>query len=174
MRLTILAAAASLMMIASDQLHSATLAPLPRWSLTEPATYECNTEKSAGYGPKQGLHFEHFEITITPLSKMPDSDRLRERWPDKTATYGQSDVYFLEVGRNRPETALLGDSYFGRAPEPTLFTSGPPDPMEDAIKFSGYANTFIFHLDDKHAFALFVYGAPYYEWVVDGHCVRKE
>jgi hypothetical protein len=168
--LTTLLAAMSLTMTLPPALRSATLTP---WTATEPEIYACSAEQARGYGPDRGLNFQHFEITITPLSKMPDSVALRERWPDKSATYDQNDVYFLQVGRNDPKTALIDDSYIGRAPELVMFISGPPDPMYNAIKFSGYVNTFIFHLDEKHAFTLFVYGAPYYEWVIDGHCQQE-
>ena len=67
--------------------------------------------------------------------------------------------------------SLLDDAYIGRAPVETLFVSGPPDRMRDAIKFNGYANSFIFHGDADHAFVVFVYEYGL-EWVVEGHCQR--
>jgi hypothetical protein len=162
------------------------------WNPTEPERYICTTERSAGIqnarvkiGKPQGNNddpyvgaidlgddLHRFQITITPWAKVPDDVKsaFRERLPDRAA--GSGDVYVLSLDR-RPELAMVDsffdDTYIGSAPVETLFMSGPPNAMHDAIKFNGYANSFIFHRDADHAFVIFVYEYGL-SWVVEGHC----
>lgn len=164
------------------------------WNPTEPESYICRTERSAGIqnaqvkiGKPHGNNddpyvgaidltddLRRFQMTITPWAKVPDDIKpaFRERLPDRAA--GSGDVYVLSLDR-RPELAmlvsLLDDAYIGRAPVETLFVSGPPDPMRDAIKVNGYENSFVFHGDADHAFVVFIYKYSL-AWVVEGHCQR--
>jgi hypothetical protein len=159
------------------------------WDPTEPETYICTTEHSAGIanarariGKPQGNKddpyvgaldlpedFHRFEVTITPWDKVPDDVKpaFRERLPDHAP--GSGAIYILSLDRRPSLVEFLDDAYIGRAPVPPGFRTGPPDPMEDAIKFNGYANTFVFHRNIDHAFVVFVYQYGF-EWVVEGHC----
>ena len=189
-RLMLVAALLSMTTVVPSRVAAAT-----PWNPTEPETYICTTEYSAGIenarvriGRPQGNEddryvgsldlpddFRRFKVTITPWDKVPENVKpaFRERLPDRVA--GSGEIFILSLDRHPSLASLLDDAYIGRAPVPVWFRSGPPDPMEDAIKFNGYANTFIFHRDADHPFAVFVYQYGF-EWVIEGHCqqdVRK-